>query len=1238
MTVEITLNNRKKGIELLFSEVLAKREHYRLSELGFKQSFQNKQKWYAPDHPAYSNYATSLKEALLKSNPLIEVAMRPSFEPTDENISHNRFSYVTIFLKGREESFVLFDSYKKVATDIATTFGKKQYGTSFKEVAVYPRNYKRKARELLKEGRVITSAKKKLHNNALEEVKSTDKYTDENGDYTEESAGERYQEIKIPFPKEIEMEAAIKTVLAEDDLYRIGISFSRNFGTPYSATIPITQTGITYSDKLSAIKAGLLTLIEWFQRGLELKQVSEETKEFTFKAIGFAKKFFQREYTISIQDDTVPLEKAQSDRYANENGVYTKKLAGERYIEIEIPFPKSIKYRAAIKTALGEDRLYRSAYDVSKDFGDHRGQSNPVTQKGQTYSSWPNAIKAALVDLIEWLKHELNGTDEKTQTFTLKAIDFAKDFFEKEYSLFLAEQYIIGFGAVPYQASFHIEKDNSGFYFGVLHGKNFGNQLNVDFPAKDNPERFDSKAKAMNEALLTILFQITVWMDRADSQLDDEQQKKAHLIAAIHKIKAFAQAQKLKIDFSEYAPEEKNESSVESKEKTQKEISFPLFVKPNEIPNQKWKSCNDKNTKGETISYHCVNVSILGNGYQGWNYNPFYALQILLNRVGSLSAFIKLLEKETKEDWSWLKDDLGAELDLYTGKSRRESYYISIYAKISDLLDDLTATNFSQVRNLLEEFLPDSINGETVISLISNLEIESPSNDQDRTVDPPSRGKEMTLTEFVRLGEMGFDGYAGQTAPEIKASKKVLNRAIKLGYVQRTTPTSGKETKFESTKEALDLHPSVIFRNVYNNVPIGTVAPRKKPWRLTPPEYKIQEALKKRGDTSFLDVQDEIDHKEIVAKAINDGREVPEKVLDYYPDLKQTASPKEKEGLSSDIVVADLHDKYAKGERPTKGYIEKLGKRLGIKYRGLLWEAAELSWLLWYKQIYNNGFSFEMRLDQMIHFWNDLQPTYAYSDSSKEIYKQYSTPCPIGAIVSEYTKMPRAQRVFEPSAGNGLLVLGANPKNTHVNEIDQTRLDSLKFQGFHKITQHNAAQPFPDEMTKKYDVVVTNPPFARWEEDKFDKDLIARKYFNNQIGIAKHIRLEHLMCGLALHTLKDDGRAALIIMGHIYFGHDGLLAKYRPFFNWLFRHYYVDDIINMNSFKLYNKQGAIERTMLILIRGRKSEPHGVAPTKKQAPHLYDMVSSFTELWKRVSSHIDYNLNTVINQLNIALKK
>jgi hypothetical protein len=373
-----------------------------------------------------------------------------------------------------------------------------------------------------------------------------------------------------------------------------------------------------------------------------------------------------------------------------------------------------------------------------------------------------------------------------------------------------------------------------------------------------------------------------------------------------------------------------------------------------------------------------------------------------------------------------------------------------------------------------------------------------------------------------------------------------------------------------------------------------------------------------------------------------------EVIYDYQRKINKPKEPlplpkpkKEKKQEPNDYldkVIAIMHTTFAKAERLSKKKIERLKEETDAPTMGALWEAVELSWLLWYKMLYKEPIPFEARLKKMVLFWNKIQPTYAYSDSSKELYKQYSTPCPIGAIVAQYTGMDEAEFIFEPSAGNGLLLVGANPRITHVNEIDKSRKQSLEHQGFGRITSDNAAQPFPEMMHKVHDVVVTNPPFASWDDSKFDKERIIQKYFNKHRGLANHIRLEHLMAGLALYTMKDDGKAAIIIMGHVYFGDDGLFAKYRPFFNWLYRHYKVDDVINMNSYKLYNKQGAVTKTMLILIGGRKSKPYGVAPNKSEQPHLEDMVETFEDLWKQTESHIKPNIDTILTQLKTARTK
>jgi hypothetical protein len=76
----------------------------------------------------------------------------------------------------------------------------------------------------------------------------------------------------------------------------------------------------------------------------------------------------------------------------------------------------------------------------------------------------------------------------------------------------------------------------------------------------------------------------------------------------------------------------------------------------------------------------------------------------------------------------------------------------------------------------------------------------------------------------------------------------------------------------------------------------------------------------------------------------------------------------------------------------------------------------------------------------------------------------------------------------------------------------------------------------------------------------------------------------------------------------------------------------------MNSYKLYNKQGAVTKTMLILVGGRKSIPAGVAPNKSEQPHLENMVESFEDLWLQAKSHIKPNIDIIIKQLKTARTK
>jgi hypothetical protein len=96
MQLAITENEKKNGIELLFSENLSQEFSTFLRELGFREHNKVKKKWYADAHPAYKSFATSIAMAFSNGDDWLTVNVYPSFQPSLENIDKGKFSFVTI--------------------------------------------------------------------------------------------------------------------------------------------------------------------------------------------------------------------------------------------------------------------------------------------------------------------------------------------------------------------------------------------------------------------------------------------------------------------------------------------------------------------------------------------------------------------------------------------------------------------------------------------------------------------------------------------------------------------------------------------------------------------------------------------------------------------------------------------------------------------------------------------------------------------------------------------------------------------------------------------------------------------------------------------------------------------------------------------------------------------------------------------------------------------------------------
>lgn len=193
------------------------------------------------------------------------------------------------------------------------------------------------------------------------------------------------------------------------------------------------------------------------------------------------------------------------------------------------------------------------------------------------------------------------------------------------------------------------------------------------------------------------------------------------------------------------------------------------------------------------------------------------------------------------------------------------------------------------------------------------------------------------------------------------------------------------------------------------------------------------------------------------------------------------------------------------------------------------------------------------------------QPRLSVRTSTSMAQQAYSTPAPIAFLASRLAGIDTDTKVFEPTAGNGMLLMEAAPKNTTANELNADRAARLRSQGF-TVSEHDAVDYAPSGM----DVVIANPPFGRVK----DAGRQTKEFSANGLTTKE---LDHAIVARALSSLKQDGRAVLIIGGKKG-DDDSRSKKYRAadqvhFWGWLFEHYRVLDHFSVDG-KLYERQGA----------------------------------------------------------------
>ena len=113
--------------------------------------------------------------------------------------------------------------------------------------------------------------------------------------------------------------------------------------------------------------------------------------------------------------------------------------------------------------------------------------------------------------------------------------------------------------------------------------------------------------------------------------------------------------------------------------------------------------------------------------------------------------------------------------------------------------------------------------------------------------------------------------------------------------------------------------------------------------------------------------------------------------------------------------------------------------------------------------------------DQLVNLYQ-RQPRLGTRSSTSIQRQQYSTPVPIAYLASQLAEIDDTTTVYEPTAGHGALLMGANPQTTTVNQLDGQRAEDLRRQGF-SVTQNDATDFSPDYRSQN--VAISDPPFGR---------------------------------------------------------------------------------------------------------------------------------------------------------------
>ncbi|MGB0467072.1 MAG: strawberry notch C-terminal domain-containing protein [Pontibacterium sp.] len=229
-------------------------------------------------------------------------------------------------------------------------------------------------------------------------------------------------------------------------------------------------------------------------------------------------------------------------------------------------------------------------------------------------------------------------------------------------------------------------------------------------------------------------------------------------------------------------------------------------------------------------------------------------------------------------------------------------------------------------------------------------------------------------------------------------------------------------------------------------------------------------------------------------------------------------------------------------------------------------EAMELALVRKARDIVAQGMNERATFDALVQLYQS-QPNLNMRSSTSMENQAYSTPAPLAYLAGNLAGINANSTVYEPTAGNGMLLISTSTDHVTANELNDLRAKQLKDQGY-SVTQNDATEFTP---TEQVDAAIMNPPFGTIAAVKYDGYTIKA--------------IDHLITAKALEAMKDDGKATIIIGASKVAGE--IKPADRTFFNWLYSTYNVTDQFEVDG-DLYKRQGAGWPVRVITVNGRQA--------------------------------------------------